>query len=75
MPPDSNPPPSASPPRDATLLEVAAAVFCSFLGIRKANAMQGVRVKPVQVVILGVLGAGMFVATLLLLVRFIIAHT
>ncbi|HZQ62664.1 MAG TPA: DUF2970 domain-containing protein [Casimicrobiaceae bacterium] len=75
MPLDRDPPRPTSAPRDATLLEVAGAVFCSFFGIRKSSALQGARIRPVQVIILGVVGAAMLVLTLLLLVRVIIAHT
>lgn len=67
--------PAAVPARDASLLQVAAAVFWSFFGIRKNAALRrdAVTIKPLQVIIIGVLMAGMLVAGLLLLVRFIIS--
>jgi hypothetical protein len=51
------------PSRKATPLEVARAVFWSFLGIRKLT--------PVQVIVAGIIGAVMFVLGLVMLVRFI----
>ena len=76
---DTSPPPPGEhgdARRNATLLQVVAAVFGSFLGIRKGNAMQrdAVTIKPVQVVIVGVIAAALFVLTLVLIVRFIVGH-
>ena len=82
--PDLDPPPSteqsdpgspvASKP-DAPLPQVITAVFWSFLGIRKGNAMRRdlVTIKPHQVIIVGLLFGALFVATLLLIVRLIIS--
>lgn len=63
------------PPPPATLRQVAGAVFWSFIGVRKGRAMQrdAVTIKPLQVVIVGVLLAAVLVASLLLLVRFIVS--
>ena len=63
-------------PRRATVLQVMAAVLGSFLGIRRGSAMQrdAVSIKPIQVIIAGVIAAAIFVATLLLIVRFVIHH-
>jgi hypothetical protein len=60
-------------PRKATFFEVAKAVFWSFLGIRKraAHERDAVTIKPVQVIIAGLIGAAIFVSTLITLVRFI----
>ncbi len=68
-PPESLPP----PPRRATALEVVSAVFWSFFGIRKGDAMRrdAVSIKPHQVIIVGVLLAAVLVASLLILVRLI----
>ena len=70
--PDSLPPESP-PPRRATLAEVVTAVFWSFFGIRKGDAMRrdAVSIKPHQVIIVGVLLAAVLVASLLILVRLI----
>lgn len=71
-PPENEPsaPPTA---RRASLLEVAGAVFGSFLGIRRGNAMQrdAVSIKPGQVIVVGIILAGCLVVSLLFLVRFI----
>lgn len=66
---------SPAPPaaRRASLLEVAGAVFGSFLGIRRGNAMQrdAVTIKPGQVIVVGIILAACLVVSLLFLVRFI----
>jgi hypothetical protein len=61
------------PSRKATPLEVARAVFWSFLGIRKraAHEKDAVTLTPVQVIVAGIIGAVMFVLGLVMLVRFI----
>ena len=60
-------------PRKATMLQVAKAVFWSFLGIRKRNAHEqdAVTIKPAQVIVAGIIGAVIFVLSLVILVRFI----
>ncbi|MGE5088518.1 MAG: DUF2970 domain-containing protein [Candidatus Levyibacteriota bacterium] len=60
---------------DATLLQVIGAVFWSFLGVRKGNAMRRdmVTIKPHQVIIVGIVIGMLFVATLLVIVRLIIS--
>jgi hypothetical protein len=59
--------------RDAGPLDVAKAVFWSFLGIRKraAHEKDFVTLKPLQVIIAGIIGAVIFVVCLVLLVRYI----
>lgn len=71
---DHSGPATPTPPRSASLLEVVGAVFASFLGIRRGNAMRRdeVSIKPQQVIIVGILLAAVLVVTLLLLVRVII---
>ena len=66
--------PTPSKP-DASLLQVISAVFWSFLGIRKGNAMRRdlVTIKPHQVIIVGLVFGALFVATLILVVRLIIS--
>ena len=61
--------------REAGPLDVAKAVFWSFLGIRKraAHEKDFVTLKPMQVIIAGVVGALIFVLCLVTLVRFITA--
>ena len=69
----SSPPPSDPPPK-ATLGQVFGTVFWSFFGVRKGAAMRkdGVTVKPHQVILVGIVLAAVFVATLLVVVRLII---
>jgi Protein of unknown function (DUF2970) len=69
-PPD---PPDTSTPRRATMREVVGAVFWSFFGIRKGDAMRrdAVTIKPHQVIVVGILLAAVLVASLLILVRMI----
>ena len=59
--------------RKAGPLDVAKAVFWSFLGIRKraAHENDAVTIKPAQVIVAGLIGAVIFVLTLVMLVRFI----
>lgn len=66
-----SPPPS---PPQASLRQVAGAVFWSFFGVRKGKAMRhdAVTVRPHQVIIVGVVAAALFVLTLLALVRVIL---
>jgi hypothetical protein len=74
----ATPPPSGAepppPPRNASLREVAGAVFWSFFGVRKGKAMRrdAVSIRPHQVIIVGVLLAAVFVGLLLTLVRVIL---
>jgi len=75
MPSPETPPddPAATPARRATLREVVGAVFWSFFGIRKGDAMRrdAVTIKPHQVIVVGILLAAVLVAALLILVRMI----
>ena len=68
--------PNDAPTRHANLWEVVRAVFWSFLGIRRNDAMRrdAVTIRPHQVIIVGVILAALLVLTLLALVRIIIAH-
>ena len=61
--------------RPASLLQTARAVAWSFLGIRRSSGLeQDVQeLNPVHVVIGGVLGAAMFVAFIVLLVRWVVS--
>jgi hypothetical protein len=73
------PPPDPDPttePRQASLLQVVSAVCWSFFGVRKGRAMErdAVTVKPLQVIVVGVVLAAIFVIALLFVVRLILAH-
>lgn len=67
-------PPADKPlPRKATLLQVAKAVFWSFLGIRRRSAHEHdvVSLTPLQVVIAGIVGAVFLVLSLVAFVIFV----
>ena len=59
----------------ATLPQVIKAVFWSFLGIRRRADYEkdAVRLKPVQVIVAGIIGARVLVLSLITLVRFILS--
>lgn len=59
----------------ASPLQVARAVLWSFIGIRKGAgyADDVARIKPAQAIIAGIFGAAIFVASLVVLVRFLTA--
>ena len=60
--------------KKASPLQVAKAVFWSFLGIRKRRDYEtdSVELKPQQVIVAGLIGAAVLVLGLILLVRFVI---
>jgi RsiW-degrading membrane proteinase PrsW (M82 family) len=62
--------------KKASLLQIAKAVFWSFLGIRKRRDYEtdSVELKPHQVIVAGLIGAAVLVLSLILLVRFIIGR-
>jgi RsiW-degrading membrane proteinase PrsW (M82 family) len=62
--------------KKASLLQVATAVFWSFLGIRKRRDYEtdSVELKPQQVIVAGLIGAAFLVLSLILLVRFVIGR-
>ena len=59
----------------ATLPQVIKAVFWSFLGIRRRADYEkdAVRLKPMQVIVAGIIGAIVLVLSLITLVRFILS--
>ena len=63
-------------PKTASPLQVAKAVFWSFLGIRKRAEHESdvAQLKPAQVIVAGLIGAAIFVLSLVLLVRFIVGR-
>ena len=69
---EENPQPAGRKP--ANLFQVASAVFWSFFGVRKGRHMlQDMEsIKPLHVVIVGVVAGALFVLTLLAIVRVII---
>ena len=57
--------------RKASPLQVAKAVLSAFIGIRKRTAHEhdAVTIKPLQVIVTGIVFAAIFVLSLILLVR------
>jgi hypothetical protein len=68
--------PESSSPRP-TFLQIVAAVFWSFFGVRKKRKLDedAAAIKPIHVVIAGLIGGLVFVLALILLVRVIVAGT
>jgi hypothetical protein len=75
--PDPVPPPSPQPPsganHEAGFLQVIAAVFWSFFGVRRkaAGERDMVTIKPFHVIVAGLLGAAIFVFVLIVLVTIV----
>jgi len=69
--PMSQPP---EPRREAGFLQVMGAVFWSFFGVRKRSSGErdSVSIKPVHVILAGLLGAAMLVAAVATLVHFVV---
>lgn len=62
--------------KTASPLQVAKAVFWSFLGIRRRaeHESDAAQLKLAHVVVAGIIGAAIFVLSLVLLVRFIVGR-
>ena len=62
--------------KTASPLQVAKAVFWSFLGIRRRAEHESdvTQLKPAQVIIAGLIGAAILVLSLVLLVKFIVGR-
>jgi hypothetical protein len=60
--------------RQASLGQTARAVFWSFFGVRKRAHYEAdsAQLNPVHVIIMGVIGAVIFVAVLVLIVRWVV---
>jgi amino acid transporter len=63
-----------TPERKSSPLTVAKAVFFSFLGIRKSSDYQkdAAKITPQQAIIGGLIGAAIFVATLITIVQLVL---
>ena len=63
-------------PKAASPLQVAKAVLWSFLGIRRRAEHESdvAQLKPAQVIVASLIGAAIFVLSLVLLVRFIVGR-
>lgn len=57
-------------------LAVAKTVFFAFFGVRKRaeHEQETVQLKPVHIIVAGIIGGALFVTVLILLVRFIIGR-
>ena len=62
----------AQAPQKATLLQVLRMVLSAFLGIRKRADHEKIVVTPVQVIIVAVIAAAMFVGTVVSVVRLVV---
>lgn len=65
--------PSQPETKRAGPLQVAGAVFWSFLGIRKSkdHDADAATLTPVQVIVAGIIGAALFVFCLIMVVRYV----
>jgi len=57
--------------KKASPLQVAKAVFWSFLGIRKRTEHEKIEVTPLQVIIIGVIAGAIFVGTIVSVVQWV----
>lgn len=68
---------SAVPPATgkASATQVGRAVFWSFIGIRRSAGHQSdmARITPLQAIVAGLIGAALFVTSLVILVKFLTA--
>jgi hypothetical protein len=68
--------PTEPPPhrRKATLGQTARAVFWSFFGVRKRAHYESdsAQLNPVHVIVMGVVGAAIFVLVLIMIVRWVV---
>ena len=64
---------AAEAPRKASMDEVAKAVFWSFFGVRKKKDYDSdsASISPVQVIVAGIVGAALFVLTLVMIVKLV----
>jgi len=71
----SKSPPTHDPP-PARFLQIVRAVLWSFFGVRKQRMLQQdiATIKPLHIVVAGVIGGLVFVLTLILIVRLILAN-
>ena len=60
--------------KPASLVQVIRAVASGFFGVRKRTDHESVKIAPVQYIIVGLIGAVLFVLTLLLVVRFVLSQ-
>jgi hypothetical protein len=59
-------------PRKASLFQVLRMVLSAFLGIRKRAEHEALEVSPLQVIVVGVMAAALFVLTVVSVVQLVI---
>jgi hypothetical protein len=65
-------PAMAGAPQKATLFQVVRMVLSAFLGIRKRTEHEKIEVTPLQVIIVAVMAAAVFVGTLVSVVQLVV---
>jgi DUF2970 family protein len=63
----------ADAPRSAGPLDVAKTVFYGLVGIRRKSDHEGVRIKPLQVIVAAIVLVALFIFTLLTIVRIVVS--
>jgi hypothetical protein len=61
-------------PRRASPLQVAKAVASAFFGVRKRDDHASIKLTPVQVIMAGIIGAALFIGTLVLIVHIVLSR-
>lgn len=61
----------ADKPHKATLFQVVRMLLWAFVGIRKREEHDKIEVRPVQVIIIGIIAGAVFVGTIVSVVQFI----
>ncbi len=71
---DRDPQPQQPAGRKASFGQTAAAVCWSFFGVRKRAHYErdAVQLSPVHVIVMGVLGAALFIGALLAIIKFVV---
>jgi len=62
---------SADPRQRATPVQAAKAVFWAFFGVRRGRDHASLRLTPLQIIVAGVVGAALFVLTIVAVVRLV----
>jgi Protein of unknown function (DUF2970) len=67
-------PPEAPHRRQASLAQTARAVFWSFFGVRKRAGYEqdAQQLNPVHVILMGLAGAALFIAVLIVIIKFVV---
>ena len=63
----------ADAPRSAGPLDVAKTVFYGLIGIRRKADHEGVRIRPLQVIVAAIMAVALFIFTLLTIVRIVLS--